>query len=125
MPQPLCTMCRCKNAQTLSELDNDTVANICKAVSKDTNQSVAEIAATKLNLTCFWIRHQHRTSRVIRGTNRPLVKVKYSGEIDLLQEQKQEEDIWAASHMKPEYTLLTLDISTARKAFDKVKTILG
>ena len=62
-----------KDAKTLSELDNDAIANICKAVSKDTGQSVAEIAATKLKLACFWIRHQYRTSREIRGTVRPLV----------------------------------------------------
>ncbi len=63
-----------KDAKTLSELDNDAVANICKAVSKDTGQSVAEIAATKLKLACFWIRHQYRTLREIGGTVRPLVK---------------------------------------------------
>ncbi len=60
---------------TLSELDDDTVANICKVVSKDTGQSVAKIAATKLKLVCFWIRHQHRTSREIGGTSRQLVKI--------------------------------------------------
>ena len=44
-----------KDAKTLSELDDDLIANICKckAVSKDTGQSVAKIASTKLNLTCF------------------------------------------------------------------------
>jgi hypothetical protein len=40
-----------KDAQTLSELDDDdTVANVCKAVGKYVGQSVAKIAATKLNL---------------------------------------------------------------------------
>jgi hypothetical protein len=112
-----------KNAQTLSELEDDAVANICKAVSIDVGQSVAKIAATKLKLTCFWIRHQHRTSREIGGTQRPLVRIEYSGKIDLLQEQKREEDQWAAAHMEPEYPLLTLDTSTATKAFDKVETI--
>ncbi len=73
-----------KDAKTLSELYNDAVSNICKAISKDTGQSVAKIAATKLKLACFWIRHQFRTSREIRGTGRPLVMIKYSGTIDLL-----------------------------------------
>ncbi len=75
-----------KGAKTLSELDNDAVADICKAVSKDTGQSVAEIAATKLKFACFWIRHQYqyRTSREIGGTVRPLVKILYSGTIELL-----------------------------------------
>ncbi len=73
-----------KDAMTLSELDDNAVANICKAISKDTGQSVAKIAATKLKLVCFWIRHQHRTSREIGGAGRPLVQIKYSGAIDLL-----------------------------------------
>jgi hypothetical protein len=77
---------------TLSELDNDAIANICKAISKDNGQSVAEIAATKLKLVCFWIRHQHRTSREIHGTQRPIVTIKYSGTIDILQQQKQGKD---------------------------------
>jgi hypothetical protein len=114
-----------KDAKTLSELDNDTIANICKAVSKDTSQSVAKIAATKLKLACFWIRHQYRTLREIGGTRRPLVKILYSGTINLLRQQKQEEDNWAADNKEPEYTLLTLDTATAMKVFDKVKTILG
>jgi hypothetical protein len=114
-----------KDVETLSELDDDAVANICKAVIKDTGQSVAKIAATKLKLTCFWIRHQYRTSREIGGTIRPLVKTLYSGNIDLLQQQKQDKDNWATNNKEPEYTLLTLDTSTAMKVFDKVETILG
>ena len=77
-----------KDAKTLSELEDDAIANICKVVSKDTGQSVAKIAVTKLKLACFWIRHQIRTSRKIGGTGRPLVDIKYSGTIDLLQQQK-------------------------------------
>jgi hypothetical protein len=46
-----------KDAKTLSELEDDAIANICKGVSKDTGQSVAKIAVTKLKLACFWIRH--------------------------------------------------------------------
>jgi hypothetical protein len=75
-----------KDTQALSELDdNDAVANVCKVVGKYVGQSIAEIAATKLKLACFWVRHQYRTSREIGGTQRPLVKIVYSGEIDRLQ----------------------------------------
>jgi hypothetical protein len=109
----------------LSELEDAAVANICKAVSKDTGQSVAEIAVPKLKLACFWIRHQYWTSREIGGTVRPLVKTLYSGTIDLLRQQKRDEDNWATDNKEPEYTLLTPDTSTATKVFDKVKTILG
>jgi hypothetical protein len=114
-----------KGASTLSELDDDTVANICKGISKETGQSVAKIAATKLKLACFWIRHQHRTLREIGGTQRPLVKVKYTGTIELLQQQKKDKDNWTSTNKEPEYTLLTLDIATTTKVFDKVKSILA
>jgi hypothetical protein len=109
-----------KEAKILSELDNDIIANICKAVSKDTSQSVAKIAATKLKLTCFWISHQIQTLRAIGGAGRPLAKIPYSGTIDLLQQQKQDKDTWAANNKEPEYTLLTLDTATATKVFDKI-----
>jgi hypothetical protein len=114
-----------KDTKTLSELDDDTIANISKAVSKDTGQSVAKIAATKLKLACFWIGHQIRILREIGGTGRPLVDIKYSGAIDLLLQQKQDEDNWAADNKEPEYTLLTLDTATATKVFDKFKSILA
>ncbi len=110
-----------KDTQALSKLDdNDAVANVCKAVGKDVGQSVAKIAATKLKLACFWVRHQYQTSREIGGTQRPLVKIVYSGEIDRLQQQKQEEDQWAAARTEPEYSLLILDTSTAMKALTRL-----
>jgi hypothetical protein len=109
----------------LKDAKNDDIANICKAVSKDTGQSVAKIAAAKLKLTCFWIRHQIRTLREIGGTGRPLVKIKYSGTIDLLQQQKQDKDNWAANNKEPEYTLLSPDTTTTTKVFDKVKSFLA
>jgi hypothetical protein len=46
-----------KTCSTLSELDNDAIANICKAISKDTGQSVAKVATTELKLACFWIKY--------------------------------------------------------------------
>jgi hypothetical protein len=49
-----------KDAQALSKLDYDGVANVCKSVGKDIGQSVAKIAATKLKLTCFRVRHQYQ-----------------------------------------------------------------
>jgi hypothetical protein len=114
-----------QDANTLSELDDNAVANICKAISKDTSQSVANIATTKLKLACFWIRHQIRTLRESGGTGRPLVKIADSGTIDLLRQQKQNKNNWDSNNKEPEYTLLTLDTATATKVFDKVKSILA
>jgi hypothetical protein len=76
-----------KTCLTLSELFNDTIANICKVVSKDTGQSVAKVATTRLKLVCFWIKHQqYRTSQEIGTTLKALVHVKFEGRISLLQQ---------------------------------------
>ncbi len=80
---------------------------------------------TKLKLAYFWIRHQHQTTREIGGTSRPLVKINYSGAIELLQQQKQNKDNWATDNKELDYPWLTLDISTATRVFDKVETLLG
>jgi hypothetical protein len=114
-----------RDASTLSELDDDAIANICKLISKESSQSVAKIEATKLKLACFWIRHQHWTSREIGGTQRPLVRVNYTGTIDLLQQQKKDEDNWTSTNKEPKYIPLTLDIATTMKVIDKVKSILA
>jgi hypothetical protein len=37
-----------KTCSTLSKLDNDAIANICKTVSKDTSQSVVKVAVAGL-----------------------------------------------------------------------------
>jgi hypothetical protein len=81
-----------KTCSTLSKLDNDAIANICKAVSKDTSQSVAKVAMTRLKLVCFWIRHQYRTSQEIGTTSKALVRVKFEGMISLLRQQKRDKE---------------------------------
>jgi hypothetical protein len=114
-----------KTTLTLSELDNDAIAIICKENCKDTNQSVAEVAATKFKLACFWIKHQHRTLRVIGTISKALVHVKFEGTIYLLQQQKKDKDNWTSNNKEAEYTLLTLDTAIAMKIFDKVKNNLS
>jgi hypothetical protein len=114
-----------KTCSTLSEPDKNAIANICKAVSKDTGQSVAKVAATRLKLVCFWIKHQYRTSQEIGTTSKALVRVKFEGRISLLRQQKCDEDNWTSENKEPEYTPLTLDTSSATKVFNKVKNLLA
>jgi hypothetical protein len=45
-------------------------------------------------------------------------------DLNLLKEQKRLEDSWAANNKEPEYTAIALDLTSAAKAFEKVKTIL-
>jgi hypothetical protein len=44
--------------------------------------------------------------------------------LNLLKEQKRLKDGWAANNKEPEYTAVALDLPSAAKAFEKVKTIL-
>jgi hypothetical protein len=114
-----------KTCSTLSELDDNAIANICKAVGKYTDQSVAKVAATRLKLVCFWIKHQCRTSQEIGTTLKLLVRVKFKGRISLLRQQKRDRDNWASENKEPKHTPLTLDTSFAMKVFDKVKNLLA
>jgi hypothetical protein len=113
-----------KTCLRLSELDNDAIANIYKAFSKDTGQSVAKVAATRLKLVCFWIKHQYRTSQEIGMTLKPLVRVKFE-RISLLRLQKHDKNAWASKNKEPKYTSLTLDTSFATKVINKVKNLLA
>jgi len=78
---------------------------------------------TRLKLLTFWIRHQDRTGREIGVTANPLVKTTLET-LTLLNEQKILEDGWAANNKEPECTAIALDLPSAAKAFEKVKTIL-
>jgi hypothetical protein len=81
------------------------------------------LAVSRLKLMTFWIRHQTRTKREVGVTVNPLVRTKLAT-LNLLREQKRLEDGWAANNKEPEYTTIALDLASAAKAFEKVKTIL-
>jgi hypothetical protein len=72
-----------KDALTLSQLDNDAVANICKVISKDTGQSDAKIATTKIKVSVLldqapapylkkdWWDPEAACESEVRGDHRP------------------------------------------------------
>jgi hypothetical protein len=60
---------------------------------------------------------------VIGGVQNPLVGIELAT-LNELKEQKRLEDGWAANNKEPKYTAIALDLASAAKAFEKVKTIL-
>ena len=60
---------------------------------------------------------------MIGGVQNPLVRTKLKS-LNLLKEQKRLEDGWAANNKEPEYTAIAINLASATKAFEKVKTIL-
>jgi len=78
---------------------------------------------TRLKLLTFWVRHQNYTGREIGGTSNPLVRTKLVT-LNQFKEQKRLEDGWADNNKEPEYVAIALDLASAAKAFEKVKTLL-
>ena len=58
---------------TLSELTDQTIDNIIKAIRRTLN--IAEISVERLKLAVFWIKHQDRIQRDVGIPARPLVKI--------------------------------------------------
>jgi hypothetical protein len=111
------------DAATIAEFGNSEVDSVCQTLRRDSKLPIAELSIARLKLLTFWVRHQQRTGRVIGGSERHLVRVELA-DLDLLKEQKRLEDGWAANNKEPEYTAIALDLASAAKAFEKVKTIL-
>ncbi len=74
----------------------------------------------------YWVKYQVRTNRpfVSRGeTHRYLSEVETRDFLPL-REQKEIVDTWFDTNKEPDYSPLTLDVASAPKVFDKIKTIL-
>ena len=111
-----------KGKLILSELTDQTIDNIVKAIRRTLN--IAEISVERLKLAVFWIKHMDRVQRDVGIPARPLVKTELK-EMLLLKTQKQLEDDWRLSNKEPDYTTQTLDVASAAKTFDKTKTLLS
>ena len=112
-----------QNAETIAEFGDSEIDNVCRTLRRDSSLPIAELAVTRLKLLAFWVRHQHRTGRVIGGVQNPLVRTDLAT-LNQLKEQKRLEDGWAANNKEPEYVSIALGLASATKAFEKVKTIL-
>jgi hypothetical protein len=78
---------------------------------------------TRLKLLIFWVSHQHRTECEIGGNQNPLARIDLDT-LNQLKEQKRLKEGWAANNKEPEHADNALDLASAVKAFEKVKTIL-
>jgi hypothetical protein len=112
-----------KDAATITKFGDSEIDNVCCTLCRDSSLPFAKLAVTRLKLLLFWVRHQLHTGRVIGGTQNPLVRTELNT-LNLLKEQKRFEDSWATNNKEPEYTTIALDLASATKAFEKVKTIL-
>ncbi len=112
-----------QDASTITEFGDSEIDSVCCTLRRDSSLPIAELAVTRLKLLTFWIRHQHRTGRVIGGVQNPLVRINLAT-LNQLKEQERLEDSWLANNKEPEYTAIALDLASAAKAFEKVKTIL-
>ncbi len=78
-----------KNKTTLAKLSDSDINSIIHAIRK--TLPIAEIAAARLKLAIFWIKHQDRTQRKVGIPSNPLVKTELKMML-LPKTQKQLED---------------------------------
>ena len=78
---------------------------------------------TRLKLLIFWVSHQHHAECEIGGNQNPLVRIDLDT-LNQLKEQKRLKEGWAANSKEPKYADNSLNLASAVKAFEKVKTIL-
>jgi hypothetical protein len=78
---------------------------------------------TRLKLLSFWVKHQDQTCCGIGIIPKPLVQTTL-GMLNALKEQKQLKENWATDNKEPNYVSITLDLPSATKAFEKIRTIL-
>ncbi len=112
-----------QDASTIAQFGDSEIDSVCQTLRRDSGLPIAELAVTRLKLLTFWVRHQTCTRREIGGTQNPLVRTNLAT-FNLLKEQKRLKDGWAANNKEPKYTAIALDLASAAKAFEKVKTIL-
>ena len=112
-----------QDASTIAEFGNSEIDSVCCTLCRDSSLPITKLAVTQLKLLTFWIRHQTRTGREIGGTSNLLVRTNLAT-LNLLKEPKRLEDGWAANNKEPDYITIALDLASAAKAFEKVKTIL-
>ncbi len=112
-----------QDAATIAKFGNSKIDSVCRTLCQDSSLPIAELAVTRLKLVTFWLRHQHCTRCVIGGVHNPLVRIDLAT-LNQLKEQKRLEDGWPANNKEPEYVSIPLDLASAAKAFEKVKTIL-
>jgi hypothetical protein len=111
-----------KTWKPFSELKDDEIDRIIQAIQRDLKESIAKISVTRLKMAVYWVKHQLRTNRPAGQPDRTLSSVTQA-DLLLLKEQKAMEDEWYSSNKEPDHTPLTLDLASAPKVFDKMKTI--
>ena len=107
--------------------DND-VDRMIAAIRRDQKESIAEIAVQRLKLAIYWVKYQIRTNQPFlnrEGTELTRYLSDTAKDDFLpLREQKELVDTWFETNKEPDYSPLTLDVASAPKVFDKIKTIL-
>jgi hypothetical protein len=113
-----------KTWKDFGDVRDDDVDRMIAAIRRDLKESIAEIAVQRLKLVIYWVKYQIRTNRpfVERGNlNRYLSEVERNDFLPL-REQKEMVDTWFDNNKEPDYSPLTLDVASAPKVFDKIKT---
>ena len=115
--------------ETLLELDDDAVDNLCRTVRKpgggEDGHQIPEMAMTRLQLLVFYAKHLDRIQRKyeITGSNATNITPNLA-RITPYKAQKTLEKDWLKNNPEPKYEPMALDGSRAAIAFDQAGVIL-
>jgi hypothetical protein len=115
-----------KTWKDFADVRDDDVDRLIGAIRRDLKESIAEIAVQRLKLVIYWVKYQIRTNRPFFSHGEP---TRYLSEVERsdflpLREQKEMVDTWFENNKEPDHSPLTLDVASAPKVFDKIKTVL-
>jgi hypothetical protein len=116
-----------KSWKEFADVRDDDIDRVIAAIRRALKEeSIAEIAVQRLKLVIYWVKYQVRTNRPFASRGEP---TRYLSEVERndflpLREQKEMVDTWFDNNKEPDHSPLTLDVASAPKVFDKIKTIL-
>ncbi len=114
-----------KTWKEFADVRDGDIDRVITAIHGDLKESIAKIAVSRLKLVIYWVKYQVRTNRpfVSREMHHYLSEVETRDFLPL-REQKEIVDTWFDTIKEPDYSPLTLDMASAPKVFDKIKTII-
>ncbi|MBM3917828.1 MAG: hypothetical protein FJ349_09525 [Sphingomonadales bacterium] len=98
---------------------HETVDKLCKIVGKATKTVISLQAQQNLAMLVYYFKHLERTSRAV-----PILTNVFLSDIEALDHHRTVEEERAKTHRDPDPTSVTLDGTSAAKAFNQMRQIL-
>jgi hypothetical protein len=111
---------RMQSIRDFLRIKPEHIEKICTAISKQNKTNIPVMAMERLALLAYYAKHQERTSR----QDKDLTNIT-SDDLDGLAHHMEVELNWDKKNKTPEVTPVTLDETSAHKAFSNMRLLLA